>query len=106
MKIYHKTLAFAALCAAVVFLPTASAFAGDDYNRRGDYRNSRYDRVENVRNRDTINRREIQAIDRRRTALEAARERALRDGRVTRQEREQIERLEQAFARTVRDARR
>ncbi|MUG95033.1 hypothetical protein F7734_22775 [Scytonema sp. UIC 10036] len=101
-----KQFTFAALCVATIFFPGVAS-AGEVYNRRDSYPQQyrRNVRVENVRYT-TINRSEQRDIQRQQVALEATKRRFLRDGRLTRQERQQLERMEQQLARSIRSARR
>ncbi|KAF3884423.1 MULTISPECIES: hypothetical protein [Nostocales] len=101
-----KQLTFAALCIATIVFPTIAS-AGEIYNRRDSYpqQYNRNIRVENVRYT-AINRSEQRDIQRQRVALEATKRRFLRDGRLTRQERQQLERMEQQLARSIRSAQR
>lgn len=96
MKINRQHFTFAAMCAAtVIFLPT-SAFAGEAY-----YRSVSSQPYNIARNVNRPERREIQQIQ---VRLQAAKRRALRDGRISRQEREEINDLERELNRAVRSA--
>ncbi len=101
-----KQLTFTALCIATIFFP-AVASAGEVYYRRASYpqQYNRNVRVENVRYT-TINRSEQRDIQRQQVTLEATKRRFLRDGKLSRQERQQLVRMEQQLARSIRSARR
>ncbi|WP_169222570.1 hypothetical protein [Brasilonema sp. UFV-L1] len=97
MKINRQHFTFAAICAATVFLPT-SAFAGDIYYRRV------YSPPPNIVR--SVSRQESRDIQQIQVRLQAAKRRALRDGRISRQEREEINDLERELNRAIRSARR
>lgn len=101
-----KQFTFTALCVATIFFP-AVASAGEVYNRRASYPQeyNRNVRVENIRST-TISRSEQRDIQRQQAALETTQRRFLRDGRLSRQERQQLTRMEQQLARSIRSARR
>jgi hypothetical protein len=94
--IYMKRFAYAAMCAAAIFLPTVVS-AQEVYHREVNQQHRITHGVENG----SINRREYRQLERREASLNAARRRDLRDGRLTNRERQQLNHRENAISRSI-----
>ncbi|MEH1869843.1 hypothetical protein [Nostoc sp.] len=91
-----KRFAYAALCAAVIFLPTVAS-AQEVYHREVHQQHRITQGVENG----SINKREYRSLERKEASLNAARRHDLRNGRLTSRERQQLNRRENSISRSI-----
>ncbi len=91
-----KLFAFAAMCAAAIFLPTVAS-AQQVYHREVNQQHRIAHGVQNG----SINKREYRQLQRRETSLNSARRRDLRDGRLNPRQRQQLNRRENRISRSI-----